>query len=252
MTIITKTRELENELYDKSILYLESIEKGQNYINFFEVTLERLIVIIHPNRNTHINGEILKKIGVRLFNSALIAYRNALSGYYQASFYDQRDMIEIQFLLDYFKSYPEKIEEWRDATNKERIEKFAPGFLYKLLDKRDGWTHNKRRDRYKMYCEYAAHVSYPGMKLLTNDNNEIEIGSFYNEKKLINTIHALCENFSLVVAMLGAQLKADNLEANELLIKHMEAHDKVFDTNMASGKDFEGLKADIKALKIAK
>jgi len=54
----------------------------------------------------------LQYLGIRLFNDAAASVRLGLSGYYQVAFLLVRDILEVGFLLDFFRTSPEKIREW--------------------------------------------------------------------------------------------------------------------------------------------
>jgi hypothetical protein len=52
-------------------------------------------------------------LGVRLFNAAASGLKLALSGYHQTAFNQARDIMETGFLLDYFRTSPDKIQVWK-------------------------------------------------------------------------------------------------------------------------------------------
>ena len=68
---------------------------------------------------------VIQLLGIRLFNGAATAVNNMLSGYYQSSVMIQRDLLEVSFLLDYLKSNPKLITEWRACSESERNKKFG-------------------------------------------------------------------------------------------------------------------------------
>ena len=53
-------------------------------------------------------------LGIRLFNGSAVAMKLLLSGYYQASALQQRDLLETVFLLDYFTTSGALIACWRN------------------------------------------------------------------------------------------------------------------------------------------
>ena len=65
------------------------------------------------------------------------------------------------FLLDFFKTNPTSIKEWRSADTSAKQRQFAPFEIRKFLDERDGFTNKKRAEAYKMFSELAGH---PTMK----------------------------------------------------------------------------------------
>lgn len=151
------------------------------------------LTIEHKNRNE--DELVVQYIGIRLFNDLSVALKLMLSGYYQMSLAIQRDMIEVAFLLDYFRSYPIKIKEWRNSSDRERMNNFHPQVIRDALDKRDGLKNQRRAKKYKLFCEYAAHVSYPGNKLVAPGPGRLgKIGPFFYDKYLKACFFELIEN----------------------------------------------------------
>ena len=244
-TSFQRVRAMEDANYWRSISFLMSTSQGKQYLELFDLSSQMLLGLYEPTHMSDENELTIKYIIARVFNHGVIAYRNALSGYYQASYAMQRDLIEVAFLADYFRSNAEKIAEWRVATNDERISKFSPNVLYKKLDKRDGFTEAKRKIMYQQYCEYATHVSYPGIKLLTNDENLVEIGPFYNENKLINTIHDLVRNFGSTPVYLGIHIKIKKARTFKLILEHMDKFDRVYNLKTTESEEFKRRRASI-------
>ena len=123
--------------------------------------------------------------GIRLFNAASASIKLALSGYYQKAFDQVRDVIETGFLVDYLISHPQEIAVWRAADKKVRKERFGPDPVRRALDKRDGYTGNKRKMIYDLISEAASHASFTGFALVANTETNLgEIGPFFDEKSL--------------------------------------------------------------------
>jgi len=102
-----------------------------------------------------------------------------------------------------FHYCPEKITEWKNADNDGRIANYNPGKIRGILDKRDGLINKKREKKYRMFCEYAAHVSYAGNKLVAPKGLG-EIGPFFDEKFLKGCFTDLIENgFYAVLLFMG-------------------------------------------------
>lgn len=247
-TSANRVRTVEEANYGRSYAYLMGNSTRKNYLELFELTSETLLATLQPNDKDSEEELIIKYIGTRVFNHAMVAYRCSLSGYYQASYAMQRDLIEIMFLTDLFRSFPDKIKEWKGVSNEERLKNFSPSALYKVLDKRDRFSEQKRKAQYQQYCEYASHVSFPGFSLLTNQNNKVEIGPFYDEKKLINTLYDLCRNYGAVGMHLAANVKSKNVHAIKLAMKHMEKFDKVYAMDVSKTKNYQKVKTSIENL----
>jgi hypothetical protein len=67
------------------------------------------------------NERTAQMLGIRLFNAAASGVKLALSGYYQTAFQQARDIMETGFLLDYFRTSPEKIAVWRKSSNEAKV-----------------------------------------------------------------------------------------------------------------------------------
>jgi hypothetical protein len=77
---------------------LEMVQKAMTLI--FSYTIE------HTSRSE--DETTMQLLGIRLFNAAASGIKLALSGYYQTAFHQARDIIEIGYLLDYFRTSPEQ------------------------------------------------------------------------------------------------------------------------------------------------
>jgi hypothetical protein len=93
-----------------------------------------------------------------------------LMGYYQNSVTMLRDLLETGFLIDYFAIDRPKIQERRQSNEKERKSKFAPAKIRQALDAHDKATEEKRAQIYKLMCNYGAHPTYEGFRLVTQPN----------------------------------------------------------------------------------
>lgn len=137
----------------------------------------------HDHKHQSDSELTLQMLGIRLFNAAATSIKLGQAGYYQKAFDGVRDVLETYFLVDYLTTNPEKIAEWKTADKKTRIAKFGPGFVRTELDKRDRYTSGVRKKVYDLISEYASHASYPGFRLIMNDQNLGEIGPFFNQQK---------------------------------------------------------------------
>jgi hypothetical protein len=91
--------------------------------------------------------------------------------------------MEVAFLLDYFRTFPEKISVWKSADEKALKTEFAPVRIRDALDARDSNQEKKRRKVYAMLSTYASHATYAGFTLAMKDGKG-QIGPFVDEKKL--------------------------------------------------------------------
>jgi len=232
-----RVKQIEESTIIKSKTYLYSQPKTAEYLKYIDESTNLLIPLLDPNSNQEEDQLTLKYIGTRLFNSTMNAFRDCLSGYYQNSVADQRDLIEIQFLLDVFRTHPEKIKHWREADDKTLRNDYSSIAIRTLLDNRDGFKDKKRAERYKMFSKYGNHLSYAGFNLLTNDQNQIEIGPFYNEKKLSNLIYELSLNYGYAVISVAALIPPSNAAVAQSMYNHILATQKTFPDKLNTTED---------------
>ena len=136
--------------------HLKIIYKSLNII--FDFTIS------YKNRND--NELVMQYLGIRLFNSTTVALKLLLYGYYQNSVMHQRDVLEAGFLIDYLSTYDSKIQEWKESSRENRLKNYNPRVIREALDKRDGIGQSKRYEIYTIMCEYAAHPTFKGNKLV--------------------------------------------------------------------------------------
>ena len=98
----------EGEGGEESIRRLTKAEIGASdtLLRHFSAVAESVIAIDHFARGCVGTGDdelTIQHLGIRLFNSAAGAVQSLMSGYYQNSVMFQRDLVEVTFLLDYFR-----------------------------------------------------------------------------------------------------------------------------------------------------
>lgn len=196
----------EERIKKDSITLLKSDANLDKKLTVYEYAMDVVYSLVKEYKNMNDDELTIQYIGIRLFNALAISLRLMLCGYYQISFAIQRDIIEMYFLLDYFLYYPKKIVEWKNATNEERIKNYNPGKIRNILDKRDSLINKRREKKYKIFCEYAAHVSYAGNKLVAPKGLG-EIGPFFDEKYLKSCFAELIENGFYAVLLFMSHFK---------------------------------------------
>ena len=170
-----------------------------------------LIHALLPSTSEHDADKLmLGNLGIRVFNALAAAIKLLLSGYYQASFLQLRDVLEVAFLLDYFSTDRSLVESWRTLPVAERIQQFSPVKIRAALDNRDGFQEKKREKAYKLLCNYAGHATPEGMMMLVSDNNtkNVNCGPFLDDKKL-NAALFECAKLALQTAANFSDLKTD-------------------------------------------
>jgi hypothetical protein len=186
----------------------EAIAASDTLSRHFAAVEASMTLLRHFSRDYPYNGEdelTIHLLGIRLFNSAAGAVQSLTSGYYQNSVMLERDILEVTFLLDYFRTNEASIAEWRGCTESERNKKFGAYKVRTALDDRDGFTERKREERYKRLCTLGAHASYQGFLLLTpTAGGDAYCGPYFADRALEATVAelaTLCVNASRTFSM---------------------------------------------------
>jgi hypothetical protein len=175
----------EEELRARSLAVIEGDAALSDHWNLVAEAMSLIWAFTHD----HIcgsNDELgIQLLGIRLFNAAAASIKLAMAGYYQGAFGHIRDVIETSFLVDYLTTFPEEIDEWRQADRKRRMSHFGAARIRAELDKRDGYTSGERKKIYDLISEHATHPSFPGVTLTTSGPaNMAQVGPFFDEQKL--------------------------------------------------------------------
>lgn len=216
------------ENYEKSLSYLLKSTEHKKLLVVFDLALKIIVNYSTDRINKSENEQTIKQINARIFNTMIAAFYLCTYGYYQASLSHVRDLIEIHFLLDYFSCDSELIAKWTNATNQERKTNFSAAKIYDLLDKRDGYKDKRRKELYQKYCEYAVHVSFPGITTLLKDaEGSTTMGYFYDEDKLYHTMYDFIR-ISGITIYSSIVLIPTPIKALQLLADYMEKYSDVF------------------------
>jgi hypothetical protein len=136
------------------------------HLGMVERTMDLIYHLLDGADPNDCDGIAVRMLGIRVFNGLAVTLKLLLSGYYQASALQLRDVLETVFLLDFFQSDRSLIAQWRNLPDKERRRKFAPAAVRKSLDKRDQFTSGKRDAAYDLFCRLAAHPNPDGATML--------------------------------------------------------------------------------------
>lgn len=234
--------------YERSVDFLLKHPDGKRFLTLFELIQRTCISSILQKSIKKMDEKTISYIGARVFNDGMVAFRSCMNGYYQISMSLIRDLIEIQFLLDFFRSNKAQISVWRKSSNKDRYKNFAPHVLYKKLDEREGWTGERRKKTYQMFCEYAAHVTFPGIKLTTNSKGAVLIGSFYDEKKLLNTILELVRRLGHAIMSIVSLIPNTEVIPVQAQLDLMERYAETFNLAIRNNQHYKNARQLIKLL----
>lgn len=237
----------EGELHTKSVLEINSEPQLKDQLIIIQESLNLIFDLTKSYKSQNDNELTIQYIGIRLFNSIVVSLKLLLSGYYQASATIQRDILETGFLLDYFLSNQEKIEEWKKSTNKGRNQKFKPVIIREALDKRDGFKEKKRMRAYQLLCEIAAHPTYPGFQMVSPKGLG-ELGPFFDKKYLKATIEELSLRVPLFVIIYLSHFKklpTDFLKARTDYLLHLKSWAQKYLGSDMSNIDVEKISEEV-------
>ena len=166
----------------------DAVRASETLLHHFNMVAESMNLLMHFSCGYQHRSEeqlIVQLLGIRLFNGSASAVHHMLAGYYQNSVMQQRDLLEVSFLLDYFWSNRALILEWKAADESQRNQKFSAYKVRTALDDRDGFTERKREKHYKLLCSHGAHASYDGFGMLrpVTDGNA-HCGPYFAERAL--------------------------------------------------------------------
>lgn len=173
----------EERIRVESLQSIEDTPHLKDHISAIHASMAVIFAIAQGHEHQSNDEKIIQYLGLRTFNNCASALKLGLSGYYQSAFALVRDVYETVLLLDYFRSYPEKITVWESADKKARLKDFGPAVIRKALDDRDGHSKQKRKYIYDRLSEYASHATAPGF-ILVAPQGLGKIGPFFEQKYL--------------------------------------------------------------------
>jgi len=162
-------------------LHMKLCENGANLIHYF----------IHRDDRENEDNLTIRLLGIRVFNCLNTTIKLLLSGYYQSSVLQLRDMIETSFLLDHLQTNRHLIARWRTGDAKILRDEFAPVQVRKALDARDSYTGEKRGAAYKLFCTLAGHPHPQGFSMLRLPDGTHHCGPFFEERTADSVIAEL-------------------------------------------------------------
>jgi hypothetical protein len=189
---VVTLRDRENETYQRSWKEAIAHKQIRPVLTLIDDAVDFMVnVALHPP-NLEADSQAISAIAARIFNTTAGALREALNGYSQTSFSLQRDLIEMHTLLDVFSHDLKLIARWRVVTNRERKREFSPAKLREILKQRDGKELDEHRYKeYELFCENAAHLTYPALRLLALDDGSTAVGPMGNFKHVGNCLFEL-------------------------------------------------------------
>jgi hypothetical protein len=219
----------------------EAIQESETLLHHFNMVAESMNLIDRFARSYRHKSEdqlIVQLLGIRMFNTSASAVRDMLAGYYQNSVMQQRDRLEVSFLLDYFHTNPALISEWKASTESERHKKFGAFQMRKSLDDRDAFTERKREAHYKLLCNLGAHASYQGFQMLQPvAGGDAHCGPYFAEPALIATAGELAKIAVGAAGNFTMFFSGDSVSDYEAKLRFMEKQAEWFETFISKSFD---------------
>jgi hypothetical protein len=173
----------EEKLRAESLAIIEADPALRMRLVLIEKAMSLIFAYTHDHAARSDDELTIQMLGIRLFNAAASAIKLGLSGYYQTAFSQARDIMEVGFLIDLFRTSPEHIAKWKSSDDATRREQYSPVNVRKALDERDGNKEKKRAKQYKILSELASHATYRGFRLTMREGLG-EIGPFVERVNL--------------------------------------------------------------------
>jgi hypothetical protein len=193
-------RDYEDKLRGEALAIIATDPLLQEQMWLIEAGMDAVMAFTKDHKFLTDDELTLQYLGIRLFNDAASSIRLGLSGYYQVAFLLVRDVLEVGFLLDYFRTWPEKIIEWKKADQKTLMKQFRPFHIRDALDRRDGFKEKKREAAYKQLSEFAGHATYRGFQITKKDGLG-EIGPFLNKQHIEAWLEEMHWRFGTTASM---------------------------------------------------
>lgn len=181
---IETTHGHEEKLREESMASVRADPEMARRLEMIQKLMSLIFAYTIDHKSQSEDENTMQMLGVRLFNAASSGIKLALSGYYQTAFHQARDILEVGYLMDYFRTSPEQRAVWKKADRKMRREQFDPVKIRIALDTRDRDTSKKRFEEYNKLSEMASHANFGGFRL-TSRGNFAELGPFVDKRFLI-------------------------------------------------------------------
>ena len=175
----------------------EAIQGSPDLLHHLNMVAVSMSIVDHFARGySHRSDDqlIVQFLGLRLFNSMAGAVQGIMSGYYQNATMQLRDLLEVGFLLDYFKYDESQIAKWKACSEGERNKLFSAFKVRTTLDARDGFTEEKRKEHYQLLCNLGTHASMQGFELLRPAaGGNAHCGPYFAQRVLDATLSELAK-----------------------------------------------------------
>ena len=183
MNNLNRLEQHEAEIRAQSLGAINADTALSDHVQMIEACMDMMQYFVLHHETKDPDEVTIQLLGIRLFNTSGAAFSLLMRGYYQNATSLIRDLLETGFLLDDFLSDRARIKLWRESTDKERRDIFAPVKVRSRLDDRDRFTEKKRAEAYELLCSLASHPTYRGFQMIAPEGLGV-IGPFFNLKFL--------------------------------------------------------------------
>lgn len=163
----------------RSIEAIETSDALSSHADLIKATLDVIHHFILGRLSEEQDVLTVQHLGIRLFNGIAVAMNSAVTGYYQASAGQQRDLLETTSLVDLFSRDRSLIALWRTLDKKGRWARFKPVKVRTELDALDGFNSLKRAAAYELLSDLAGHPSVVGFQMLQAGEHGAHCGPFF-------------------------------------------------------------------------
>jgi hypothetical protein len=177
----------EEKLRKKTIDLLNNNKALQMHLSMIETSMD-VTDIFRQYETDDEDLKVIQFLGMRVFNAFSASIKLCFSGYYQTSLLILRDVLETVFLIDLFRGDRKLIETWRNADKTVRLKKFSPVKVRESLDKRDRCSDMKRKQKYDLFSELAAHPTMQSVQTMRPNENGDAVSGPFLEKRMVEAV----------------------------------------------------------------
>ena len=191
---------------EQSLRAIDESQKLSRYAQIIDASIAVLSNLSATHKTVDDHAVPLQYLMAQILNSASASLSVLFAGYYQQSALLMRHMLEVGFLLDYLRSNPARVAEWRDFQREGLPPGFKTGKLMSALDKRDKLTVDGRKETYETMCILAAHPTPMSRRMIVSGGFRM-VGPFFDARYLENNLGELARNlpFFALVAVAALQ-----------------------------------------------
>lgn len=151
--------------------------KLHDFVEFAEIYMDTIDCMrqVSPNSDAAV---ALIGLLMRTFDDVSHVMRSAFSGNYRGSAIYCRDLIEIDFLLNFLLDKDGRPEEWLHADQSLLDKLYRPAPIREYLDRRDGFDGRKRKKNFDALAKLGVHPTPAGFTLSRDGTKMIRSGPF--------------------------------------------------------------------------